>query len=264
MTKKILHTAHYFVIMNGNLQSTIRNLQSTIRNLQLRRPPMSILHLSGVRLLLPCIASSLLAIGMLVGRNYMGHQGYWFLIWNLFLAWLPYCAAIWMAWVVQRKQTSLWLTLLPIGILWILFLPNAPYLLTDIVHIFGMHFVWWYDIGILFSFAWAGLLLGVASLHIMAELIATRYGWLAGWGVVLVTAGLSGIGVYVGRFLRWNSWDAILRPRILAHDLLNIFSDPSTYPRLIGVSGFIACVMLVGYLMIISVQPRNISNSQKV
>ncbi|RRR76119.1 MAG: DUF1361 domain-containing protein [Candidatus Viridilinea halotolerans] len=215
---------------------------------------MNFFKSTGARLFIPCFASSSLAVGMLVGRNLMGHQGYIFLIWNLFLAWLPYLATLWMAWAAQRSRINFWLTIVPVGSLWLLFLPNAPYLLTDLIHFRGMHFVWWYDSSMLFSFAWAGIMLGVASLYIIGELSTARYGWLVGWGVVLATVSLSGLGVYVGRFLRWNSWDAIMRPRIILHDLVNLFSDPSTYPRLLGVSGLIACVMLVGYLTIISIQ----------
>ncbi|HMQ31944.1 MAG TPA: DUF1361 domain-containing protein, partial [Chloroflexaceae bacterium] len=65
-------------------------------------------------------------------------------------------------------------------------------------------------------------------------------------------AALSGLGVYVGRFLRWNSWDALLRPRALAADLLATLADPSAYPRLVGMSGLIACVMLLGYATLLS------------
>jgi uncharacterized membrane protein len=208
---------------------------------------------AGTRLLFPCIAASALAVAMLLGRRFFGAGGYHFLLWNLFLAWLPYLASLWLVWVARHGRLRLFTTL-PVLLLWLLFLPNAPYLLTDFVHLWGMDFVWWYDIGTMVSFAWAGWLLGLASLDIVASLAAERGGPAAGWSVVVVVAALSGLGVYMGRFLRWNSWDALLRPQTLLLELLQIMGDPGSYPRLLGMSGLIACLMLLGYLTLVSVQ----------
>jgi uncharacterized membrane protein len=203
------------------------------------------------RLLYPCVGASILAVGLLIGRRALGGEGYRFLVWNLFLAWLPYLTALWAAWSARRGRLRV---AAPALAIWLLFLPNAPYLLTDLVHLPGMDFVWWYDAGTMAAFVWAGCFLGVASLHIVADLARARLGAVGSWGVVLGAAALSGLGVYVGRFLRWNSWDALLRPRALAWDLLGTFGDPAAYPRLIGVSGLIACVMLLGYATLLSVR----------
>jgi uncharacterized membrane protein len=126
--------------------------------------------------------------------------------------------------------------------------------MTDLVHLPGMKFVWWYDVGTMLAFAWAGCLLGVASLYAVQGVARARLGAAAGWGVVLGAAALSGLGVYVGRFLRWNSWDALLRPRALSANLLAVLGDTAAYPRLVGVSGLIACMMLLGYVTLASVQ----------
>jgi uncharacterized membrane protein len=198
-------------------------------------------------LLLPCLAASLLAFALLVGRNVMGSRGYGFLLWNLFLAWLPYLAACWATWIGARNPRATF-SLIPAGALWLLFLPNAPYIMTDFVHLEHMSFVWWYDVGTLLAFAWGGCLLGVASLQLMQELVRARYGAAAGWLFVLLSVGLSGVGIYLGRFLRWNSWDVFTSPRTLAHELLAVLSNPEAYPRLIGVSGLFACFLLLGYL----------------
>lgn len=204
-------------------------------------------------LFFPCVASSALAVGLLVGRHLLGPGGYSFLVWNLFLAWLPYLAAIGAAWQAGRGRLGLALAAPSLAI-WLLFLPNAPYLLTDLAHLLRMDFVLWYDLGTLAAFAWAGGLLGVASLRIVAGLARARLGALAGWAVVLGAAALSGLGVYVGRFLRWNSWDVLLRPRALAADMLGLLGDFAAYPRIVGVSGLIACLMLLGYLTLTSVE----------
>ena len=205
------------------------------------------------RLLVPCLAASVLAVGLLVGRDIVGPGGYRFLIWNLFLAWLPYLAALWVAWHAGRGPLGA-AAAVPVFALWLLFLPNAPYLMTDLVHLPGMDFVWWYDVGTLLAFAWAGFLLGIASLFAIQGATRAQLGKAAGWAVVLGAAALSGVGVYVGRFLRWNSWDALVRPRALTSNLLSVFGDPSAYPRIVGVSGMIACMMLLGYMTLLSVR----------
>lgn len=207
----------------------------------------SIHHLALTRLLYPCLAATVLAIGLLVGRNLMGARGYGFLLWNLLLAWLPYLAAIWVAQVAPLGRWGR-LIALPVVGLWLLFLPNAPYLVTDLIHLPGMSFVWWYDAGTMFAFILSGCLLGVSSLQLMSTTARRLYGSLTGWLVLVGSSILSGIGVYLGRFLRWNSWDALVRPRSLLRELLHLLSDPATYPRLIGVSAMIAAFMLVFYL----------------
>lgn len=198
-------------------------------------------------LLLPCLAASSLAFGLLAGRNLLGARGYSFLIWNLWLAWLPYLAALWAGRIAAGRPRATF-ALVPAGALWLLFLPNAPYIMTDFVHLPGMRFVWWYDVGTLLAFAWAGCLLGVASLSLMQDLVRARLGAALSWAFVLVCVGLSGLGIYLGRFLRWNSWDVLTSPRALAAELLAVLGDPAAYPRLIGVSGLFACFLLLGYL----------------
>ncbi len=210
-------------------------------------------HFAAERLLYPCLAASALAAGLLVGRDILGPGGYRFLIWNLFLAWLPYLASLWVAWYARRGLLGSLLAA-PVFVLWLLFLPNAPYLITDLVHLPGMRFVWWYDSGTMLAFAWAGCLLGVASLYVVQRAARALLGAAAGWAVILGAAAVSGVGVYVGRFLRWNSWDALLHPRALAFDVLSVFRDPEAYPRIVGVSGMIACMMLLGYLTLTSVR----------
>jgi uncharacterized membrane protein len=193
----------------------------------------------------PSLAASALAVALVVGRGLMsGALVGSFLVWNLFLAWMPYLMALWADSAARRGR---WRALLP-GALWLLFLPNAPYMMTDFIHLERLGFVWWYDLGTLVAFAWAGCLLGVASLHLMRGIVAGRLGAATSWAFVLVCCGLSGLGVYFGRFLRWNSWDVLTSPRGLAYDLLHLLGDPAHYPQIIGVSGLFACFLALGFL----------------
>jgi uncharacterized membrane protein len=207
------------------------------------------------RLFYPCAAASALAVALLAARILLGGPSHRFLVWNLFLAWLPYLAALGASALGRRPGGPLRaLQLGAAGLVWLLFLPNAPYIMTDFVHLPYMNFVWWYDVGTLLAFAWAGCILGVASLHLMRELVRARLGNAASWAFVLVCVGLSGVGIYLGRFLRWNSWDVLTSPRLLAHELLAVLATPEAYPRLVGVSGMFACLLLLGYLTLDAVR----------
>jgi len=202
----------------------------------------------------PSAAASALAVGLLLARSLMlGELADSFLLWNLFLAWIPYVMAFWADTLMLRSPRLRWSLLIP-GALWLLFLPNAPYIMTDFVHLEGFDFTWWYNIGLLLAFAWSGCILGVASLHMMQRIVRERMGVPTSWAFVLASCGLSGLGVYLGRFLRWNSWDVLSSPRGLAHDLLYVLSDPAQYPRLIGVSGLFACFLALGAITLASVR----------
>ena len=98
--------------------------------------------------------------------------------------------------------------------MWLAFFPNAPYILTDFLHLGSMGDIvpGWYDVLLLYWFAWTGLILGIVSLYLMQEIVTRGLGTAAGWVFVVVAAGLGSFGIYLGRFLRWNSWDLVRRP----------------------------------------------------
>ncbi|MCA9916813.1 MAG: DUF1361 domain-containing protein [Anaerolineales bacterium] len=162
-------------------------------------------------------SSSLAAAIWFVRYVYTGSSSYFFLLWNLFLAWLPVLFAL-----LARRQAASRLGRWVWGGLWLLFFPNAPYLLTDLLHLGWRDGVpLWYDLIMLLTFALAGLFVGFASLFWLHELVTRLWSKLTGWLFVLLTLGLSGFGVYIGRFLGWNSWDLLLNPTTLLRDLAN-------------------------------------------
>ena len=150
---------------------------------------------------------------------------------ELLLAWVPYAASLWADRLHLRKAAQPW-RLLPAAGLWLAFLPNAPYLVTDFMHIRArpdMPWLFWYDIMMMAIFAWTGCILGAVSLGIMQRIVGDYLGRAASWLFVLLTAALCGVGIYLGRFERWNSWDFLLNPRALAHDLIGPLLDPTAY-----------------------------------
>jgi uncharacterized membrane protein len=157
--------------------------------------------------------ASLLSCALVVVRAYYaGTTAYVFFFWNLFLAWVPVGAAL-AFYGLAARQTRSWMLLLAAAVVWFLFFPNAPYIVTDIVHLrVSPPVPYWYDIICVMAFAQTGLFLGYLSLYLMQEVIRAWMGRWAGWLFALAMLGLSAFGVYLGRFLRWNSWDALVDP----------------------------------------------------
>ncbi|MFP4438190.1 MAG: DUF1361 domain-containing protein [Chloroflexaceae bacterium] len=205
-------------------------------------------HFLARHLFYPLLLSSILACGILFGRLYVTRSWqYYFLVWNLFLAWLPYLGSLWAASIQRRYPHHWWRLLLPGGF-WLLFLPNAPYILTDFVHLQHQTFLWWYDTGLLLAFAWTGCFLAVASLQSMQTLVEHFAGRVAGWLLVLGSVGLSGVGMYLGRFLRWNSWDLLLNPRAVLSDVTAIMLNPFNHLHTCAVTGMFAMLLLICYI----------------
>jgi uncharacterized membrane protein len=214
------------------------------------------LYLPLPRSLYSVALSSLLAVTLFVCRAYRSRNvTYVFLVWNLFLAWIPYLGSLW-ADQLHRSQPRRWWRLLVPGALWLVFFPNAPYIITDFFHLQERASIpLWYDTGMLAVFAWTGLFLAVFSLRIMQRLVKRHLGSILGWLFVAVTLGLSGLGIYLGRFLRWNSWDLLLHPRSVLGDVATRLIRPWDHPQAFGVTCLFAALLLVCYLTIAPREP---------
>jgi uncharacterized membrane protein len=174
------------------------------------------------------VLASLISLALVTIRMlYNDDRGYSFLIWNLILAWVPYAAA-WAASLAARNRTTFLIIMPFCTLVWLAFFPNAPYLLTDFQHLATANRVTplWYDVILLLWAAWTGLLLGIASLQMMQEIIRRAFGSTAGWSFAIGVTLLSSIGVYLGRFLRWNSWNLLQDPLPIAKDMYGIVRHP--------------------------------------
>lgn len=171
------------------------------------------------RFFLPLLISSILAMGLFAA--WPAISGAWTgprLQLNLSLAWLPYLFALWAIATHQRHPRSRARLVIP-GVLWLAFFPNAPYLITDWLYLPGLTAELWYSIALFTAFSFCGVLLSVVSLYLMQELIDVTFGRFEGWLLAGLAIFLSGLGVYLGRILRLNSWDLFLRPRAVFDDL---------------------------------------------
>src|SRR6185369_5531260 len=114
--------------------------------------------------------------------------------------------------VINRLRLH-WTMMAGVSCLWLLFLPNAPYILTDILHLTRTSDApAWYDLALLLSCSGTGLLLGYLSLIDVQTIVARSFGLAWSWIFAMVSLVLSGFAIYLGRFLRWNSWDVLIEP----------------------------------------------------
>jgi uncharacterized membrane protein len=192
-----------------------------------------------------------------------------FLIWNLFLAWIPYLIALVLVFfdrryppsslkgILSAKKESCgqrkpldWTVFWIIGLLtaWLLFFPNAPYLVTDLLHLQNRFVVpHWYDVMVFTAFAWTGLLLGFCSLAIVQAYLGQylNHFWIQGLSFFAIVLG--GFGVYMGRFQRWNSWDILDDPLQILRQQVHVLRHYDQYLNTLGMSVVMAGFLLTSY-----------------
>ncbi|GAA1238699.1 DUF1361 domain-containing protein [Janibacter melonis] len=198
------------------------------------------------------VLGSLAACGLVALRADRVGEGsglvFGFLAWNLFLAWVPYVLALLIG-TLDRDGRPGWL-LLGVGVVWLAFLPNAPYILTDFIHLGAVAGVpLWFDAALIASFAGTGLALGLVSLVLVHRVVARRLGPAAGWVSAVLVLALSAVGVYLGRFPRFNSWDVVTNPGGLVSVVLSRASDPLGNPFLLQFVLGLSVLLLVSYVL---------------
>lgn len=169
------------------------------------------------------------------------------LAWNLFLAFIPFYISNIL--IAQKPPVKLIQYLLLL--LWLIFFPNAPYIITDFVHLDHRPPVpFWYDLIIMFWASWNGLLLGFVSLLNIENFLLKRFSkkvvniWVYAFMI------LCAFGVYAGRYLRWNSWDVVVNPGDILKDVKHIVLNPEDNMRTWGVTIIFSLLMITCYFTI--------------
>jgi uncharacterized membrane protein len=166
--------------------------------------------------------------------------------WNLLLAWVPFVLALV---VYERGRSSISRpALVALGGLWLLFFPNAPYIVTDLKHVGDAGRIpVLYDVLFLSAAAWAGLLLGLTSLFLMHAVARRLLGAVSAWALVVGVLVASSFGIYLGRVQRWNSWDVFIRPEALLGQAANGF-----HPAPLALTVLLTSFLLASYLVFYS------------
>jgi uncharacterized membrane protein len=206
-------------------------------------------------LFLGCL--SILCFAISVFRFLMtGSMLFLFLNWNLFLAFIPwfFSSLITIKPRLQKNKIAVVIFLFS----WLLFFPNAPYILTDLFHLRSITTVpVWFDLMLILSFAWTGLLFGFMSLWDIEQTLGKQIKehWMTIISIGLLF--LASFGVYIGRYLRWNSWDIIRDPFGLLSDIGDRFFNPSDHPQTWGMTMFMGLFLTIIYLSFKLIKKRN-------
>jgi uncharacterized membrane protein len=162
-----------------------------------------------------------------------GTKMYLFLNWNLFLSFIPWAVSSFIIINPHLKQkTGIMVLLL---LFWLLFFPNAPYILTDLIHISRTQSSSaWFDLVMVLSFSWTGIMFGLLSLNDIEKLLLERLGKFTTYSIVTFLLFLSSFGVYIGRFLRWNSCDIVQNPTELISDISLYILQPMNHKSSLG------------------------------
>jgi uncharacterized membrane protein len=186
-----------------------------------------------------------------------------FLIWNTFLALVPYGVSTLLI-LFENKIKSKWFMAVPF-IIWLCFFPNAPYILTDLFHLKQRPGVpYWYDLALILFFAWNGLMLGYASLLDMQAVVSRHFNRIIGWLTAIGSLILGSFGIYLGRYLRWNSWDVLSSPYNLLHDISERIFNPLSHPQTYGVTLIFSLFLILGYLLVFQFTVANIKPQQQI
>jgi len=201
--------------------------------------------------LVPMLAlsfASFVSVVLVIGRIvWTRDTHYGFLIWNLFLAWMPMVFAA-LAREHENKGLSPGWRFFAFSLAWLLFFPNAPYIFTDIIHLFRPYSHFWPDLILISINALTGMVLGFLSLYLMQSVVRRRAGEWMSWLFIAAVAVLSGFGIYIGRFVRLNSWDVVI-PGKMVHELGN-WARQTPVAHTLGFSILFAAFLFVSYLML--------------
>jgi len=172
------------------------------------------------------LASAIFSCVLLVIRMLVtGTIEYIFLPWNLFLAFIPYWITWWMTINISIIENKIKLIIALAA--WLLFIPNSFYIITDLFHLIHVRTApKWFDLLLLFSFAWNGIVCGMLALRRVEQVML----FLSGKGfsllLVFIVMWLNAFGIYIGRFLRFNSWDIITDPFRLVAEIGQMIFQP--------------------------------------
>lgn len=194
------------------------------------------------RQLLSLCFTTLVCMMLLIFRvYYSADTSHNYLLLNLVLAWLPYIFSLVLLLYTRNKKTNN-LFALAGGILWLLFFPNAPYIITDFIHLEPRFPVpLWFDAMLLSAFAFHGVVLGVASLQVVCGIVEKKFGKILTTWFLFTVVVLTSIGIYVGRMLRWNSWDVFFNPTGIVSHIVRQNFHPLEHTRAVI---FIVCFTL--------------------
>ena len=203
------------------------------------------MELSFAKILLAFFA--FIGLMIIVRFIYSGGHGFVFLVWNLFLAWIPFALS---SVFKKMRDANKWKQLLIFSV-WLIFFPNALYIVTDLLHLdLETSIPKWYDVVLLFTSSITGLLMAFVSLLRVERFLMYKFSSRRVHVMMIAILFLSSFGVYLGRFLRWNSWDIISNPIGLSYSIAKRFIFPFEYLQTWGITIMLTTLFYLLFLAI--------------
>ncbi len=199
--------------------------------------PLAILSLLGA-----------LLFGVGAARN--GSLDHWSIFWNLLLAWIPLLCSLLLVVALRHRR---WQSPLPLLLtaVWLGFLPNTFYMITDYIHLHDVPRVdGTYDALMFSVIILNGVLLGLASLLLIHAELEKRVSNIRAWRLVLLVLLLVSFAIYIGRYLRWNTWDIITNPAGILFDISERLINPWAHPQTYVTTLTFFAVLSVGYYLL--------------
>jgi uncharacterized membrane protein len=175
---------------------------------------------------------------------------YWFMLWNLLLGWIPVGLALLL---LDGLRSRTWRepSMVVLSLLWLAFLPNSFYMISDLIHLEQTGDISvLYDAVMLLSFIWNGLLAGCFSLYLVHSALLKRRSPDQAHGIVTGILLLVSFAIYMGRNLRWNSWDVVVNPGGIIYDVSERVINPFSYPQAIATTALFFLLIGSIYLVI--------------
>lgn len=209
-----------------------------------------------------CVATLITLISVYNIQYPSGGRPYLFIFWDTFLAWVTVGFAVMLdlLFCYSRKKFRV-VMLIVMGTMWLFFFPNAPYLVTDLLHVFArysfdptkrfwMDMVFWQHLFTLFTIAMLGILLGTYSLFSVQHLVSISFGVITSWIFAIIVLLLSSFGIYIGRFVRWNSWDVLTRPGYILKETCIMLTDATKLHHILTFCKLMFMVLMISYVLI--------------
>jgi uncharacterized membrane protein len=214
----------------------------------------------GRRFILAAGLLSLADVGLWLIRVLLtGSSRYSFVPWNLFLAWISLAVAVALTRNLRHQPWSSWTNIL-LSLLWLAFLPNTWYVLTDFIHIYPTGEIsQLFDVVLVSLLAFTGFSLGCASLFLIHRELLKHLGSLKSYLVVEIVILISSFAIYIGRDLRWNTWDVIANPGGVIINVSDRIVDPFGNPRAVNVTAlfFVLISVVYGAFYVLTYPPKS-------
>lgn len=189
---------------------------------------------------------------LLFGMRLIGAENfrYWFMLWNLTLAWAAPLVAWWIVVRLKRTRWRTWPNSL-LTLIWLGFLPNSFYMVSDLIHVQQTGEVSIIFDAVLFtSFIFNGFIAGYLSLFLLHRELLKRYSTVRSYVVLTAVFLLCGFAIYLGRVQRWNTWDAVFSPAGLIFDVSDILINPLAHPQAFLIT--ISFMLIVGVFYVLA------------